>query len=54
MNSILKICVPLTLHVVALHTKVLIVKLDSTLDISKQLTFHDRVHYSLKIASLCK
>ena len=54
MNSILRICVPLTLHVAAQHTEVLTVRLDLTPDISKQPTFHDRVHYSLRIESLCK
>ena len=29
-------------------------KLDPTPDISKQLIFHDRVHYPLRIKSLCK
>ena len=41
MNSILRICVPLTLHVVAQRTEVLTVKLDLTPDISKQPTPHD-------------
>ena len=54
MNSILRIYVPSTLNVVAQHTKVLIVTLDLTSDILKQLTVHDLVHYSLKIESLCK
>ena len=54
MNSILKICVPSTLCVVAQHTDILIVRLGLTPDISKQPTFHDQVHYSLKIESLCK
>ena len=53
MNSILKIYVPSTLNVVVQHTEVLTVTLDLTLDISKQLTFHDHVHYSLKIKSSC-
>ena len=35
MNSILKIYVPSKLHVVAQHTKVLTVRLDLTLNISK-------------------
>ena len=39
---------------VAQHTEILTVCLDLTLDILKQPTFHDRVHYSLKIESLCK
>ena len=54
MNSILRICVPSKLYVVAQHTEVLIIKLDLTPDILKQLIFHDRVHYSLRIESLCK
>ena len=54
MNSILKICVPLSLRVVAQHTEILIVELDLTPNISKQPTFHDRVHYPLKIEILCK
>ena len=54
MNSILRICVPLALHVAAQHTKVSTVELDLTFNISKQLTFHDWVHYPLRIESLCK
>ena len=54
MNSILKICVPLTLHVVALHTEVLNVFLDLNPDILKQPTFQDWVHYSLRIERLSK
>ena len=54
MNSILRIYVPSTLNVVAQHTEVLTVNLDFTLDISKQTTLHDQVHYSLKIKSSCK
>ena len=54
MNSILRICVPSTLYVVAQYTKVLTVCLDLTPDILKQSTFHDQVRYSLKIESLCK
>ena len=53
MNSILKIYVPSTLNVVVQHTEVLTVTLDFTIDISKQPTFHDHVHYSLKIKSSC-
>ena len=49
MNSILRIYVPSTLNVAAQHTEVLIVTLDLTLDISKQLTPHDQVYYSLRI-----
>ena len=49
MNSILRIYVPSTLNVVAQHTEILIVTLDLTLDISKQLTLHNQVHYSLRI-----
>ena len=51
MNSILRIYVPSTLNVAAQHTEVLIVTLDLTPDISKQLTLHDQVHYSLGIKS---
>ena len=54
MNSILRIHVPSTLNVAAQHTEVLTVTLDLTLDISKQPTLHDQVHYSLKIKSSCK
>ena len=54
MNSILRICVSSTLRVVAQHTEVLTVCLDLTPDILKQPTFQDRVHYSLRIKSLCK
>ena len=54
MNSILRIYVPSTLNVVAQHTEVLIITLDLTPDISKQLTLHDQVHYSLRIKSSCK
>ena len=54
MNFILRICVPLTLRVAAQHTEILTVEFDLTFDISKQPTFHDRVHYPLKIESLCK
>ena len=54
MNSILRIYVPSTLNVAAQHTEVLIVTLDLTPDISKQLTPHDHVHYSLRIMSSCK
>ena len=51
MNSILRIYVPLTLDVVAQHTEILIVTLDLTLDISKQPTLHDHVHYFLRTKS---
>ena len=54
MNFILRIYVPSTLRVVAQHTEVLTFCLDLTLDILKQPIFHDRVHYSLRIKSLCK
>ena len=54
MNSILRICVPLALRVVVQHTKILTIELDLTPDISKQPTIHDRVHYPLRIESLCK
>ena len=54
MNSILSIYVSLTLNVAAQYTEVLIMTLDLTLDISKQPTLHDQVHYSLRIKSLCK
>ena len=49
MNFILRICVPLALHVVAQHTEILTICLDLTPDILKQPTFHDWVHYSLRI-----
>ena len=51
MNSILRIYIPSTLNVAAQHTEVLIVILDLTLDISKQPTLHNQVHYSLRIKS---
>ena len=54
MNSILRIYVPSTLNVAAQHIEVLIVTLDFTLDISKQPTLYDQVHYSLRIESSCK
>ena len=54
MNSILKIYVPSTLTVATQLTEVLTVTLNLTLDISKQPTLHDQVHYSLKIKSSCK
>ena len=54
MNSILRIYIPSTLNVAAQYTEVLIVTLDLTPNISKQPTFHDRVHYPLKIEILCK
>ena len=49
MNSILRIYVSSTLSATAQHTKVLIVTLNLTPDISKQPTPHDQVHYSLRI-----
>ena len=54
MNSILRICVPLALHVAVQHTEVLTVELDLNPNISKQPTFHDCVHYPPRIESLCK
>ena len=54
MNFILRIYVPSTLNVAVQRTEVLIVKLDLTPDILKQPTFHDQVHYSLRIKSSCK
>ena len=54
MNSILRIYVPSTLNVAVQHTEVLTVTLNLTLDISKQPTFHNQVHYSLRIKSSCK
>ena len=53
MNSILRIYVPSTLKVAAQHTEILTVTLDLAPDISKQPTFHDQVHYSLRIKSSC-
>ena len=53
MNSILRIYVLSTLNVTAQYTEVLTVTLDLTPDISKQPTFHDQVHYSLRIKSSC-
>ena len=54
MNSILRIYVPSTLNMAAQHTEILIVTLDLTLDISKQPTLHDQIHYSFRIKSSCK
>ena len=54
MNFILRMCVLLALCVAAQHTEVLTIELDLTPDISKQPTFHNQVHYPLKIESLCK
>ena len=54
MNSILRIHVPLTLNVIAQHIEVLIVTLDLTLDITKQPTPYDQIHYSVRIKSSCK
>ena len=54
MNFFLRIYVPLTLNVATQHTEVLAVAVDLTLDISKQPTLHDHVHYSLRIKSSCK
>ena len=54
MNSILKIYVPSTLNVAAQHIEIFIVTLDLTPNISKQLTLHDHVYYSLRIKSSCK
>ena len=54
MNSILRIYVPSTLNMIAQHTEVLTVTLDLTPNISKQPTFHNQVHYSLKTKSSCK
>ena len=47
MNSILRIYVPSTLNVAAQHIEIMIVTLDLTPDIVKQLTLHDQIHYSL-------
>ena len=54
MNFILKIYVPIILNMAAQHTEILIVTSDLTLDISKQPTLHDQVHYSLRIKSSSK
>ena len=54
MNSILRIYISSTLNVTAQYTKVLIVTLDLTTDISNQPTLHDQIHYSLRIKSSCK
>ena len=54
MNFILRICVPLALHVVAQHTEILTVCLDLTSNILKQPTFYVRVHYYFRIESLSK
>ena len=54
MNSILRIYIPSTLNVAIQYNEVLTDTLDLTPDLSKQPTFHDQVHYSLKIKSSCK
>ena len=54
MNSILRIYIPSTLNVDAQHTEFFIINLDLTPDISKQLTPHDQVYYSLRIKSSYK
>ena len=54
MNSILRIYVPSTLNVAAQHIEVLTITIDLTLDILKQPTLYDQVHYSLRIKSSCK
>ena len=51
MNSILRIYIPSTLNVATQHIEILIMTLDLIPDISKQPTFHNQVHYSLKIKS---
>ena len=51
MNSILRIYVPSTLNVATQHTRILIMTLYLTPDISEQPTLHDQVHYSLRIES---
>ena len=53
MNSILRIYVPSTLNVATQYNEILTVILDPTPDISKQPTFYDQVHYSLRIKSSC-
>ena len=53
MNSILRIYVSSTLNVAAQHTKVLTVTLYLTPNISKQPTFYNQVHYSLRIKNSC-
>ena len=54
MNFILRIYVSSPLRVVAQNTEVLTVCIDLTPNILKQHTFHNQVHYSLRIESLCK
>ena len=49
MNSILRIYVPSTLNMATQHTEILVVILDLTLDVPKQLTLHNHVHYSLRV-----
>ena len=49
MNSFLRIYVPSILNVTAQDTEVLTVTLDLIPNILKQPTFHDQVHYSLRI-----
>ena len=54
MNFILRIYVSSPLRVVAQNTEVLTVCIDLTPNILKQHTFHNQVHYSLRIESLRK
>ena len=54
MNSILRIYVSLTVNVTIRHTEILIVTLDFTPNISKQLTLRDHIHHSLRIKSSFK
>ena len=54
MNFILRIYVLSTLNVAVQHTKILIVTLDLTPDISEQPTLHDQVYYSLRAKSSSK
>ena len=51
MDSILRICVPLSLCVIFQFIEVLIVKINLIPNTSKKTTFHVQVHNSLKIES---
>jgi len=51
-DFISRICIPFTIRAIAQHNVILTVRLDLTLDISKEPTFYDWVHNPLKINSL--
>ena len=51
-DFISRICIPFTIRAIAQHNEILTVRLDLTLDISKEPTFYDCAHNPLKINSL--